>query len=62
MPLHDYDTFISIGGGPISHLRFADDIDFMGGTAVIFKILPTYSIKEQKHTGWKSTRKSQRSW
>ena len=31
-PLHDYHTSISIGGRPICSLRFADDIDLMGGS------------------------------
>ena len=30
--LHDHHTSISIGGRPISNLRFADDIDLMGGS------------------------------
>jgi len=30
--LHDHVTSISIGGRPICNLRFADDIDFMGGS------------------------------
>ena len=30
--LHDYHTSISIGGRPICKLRFADDIDLMGGS------------------------------
>ena len=31
--LHGHYTSISIGGRPISNLRFADDIDLMGGTS-----------------------------
>ena len=30
--LHDFHSTISIGGRPISNLRFADDIDLMGGS------------------------------
>ena len=30
--LHDHHTSISIGGRPICNLRFADDIDLMGGS------------------------------
>ena len=30
--LHDHHTFISIGRRPICNLRFAIDIDFMGGS------------------------------
>ena len=31
--LYDHHTFISIGGRPICNLRFADDIDVMGGSS-----------------------------
>ena len=30
--LHNHHTSISIGGRPICNLRFADDIDLMGGS------------------------------
>ena len=30
--LHDHHAIISIGGRPQSNLRFADDIDLMGGS------------------------------
>ena len=30
--LHDHNTSVSIGGRPICNLRFADDIDLMGGS------------------------------
>ena len=30
--LHDHSTTISIGGNPVCNLRFADDIDLMGGS------------------------------
>ena len=30
--LHDHHTSISIGGGPICSLPFADDVDLMGGS------------------------------
>ena len=29
---HDHHTSISIGGTPISNIRFADDMDLMGGS------------------------------
>ena len=31
---HDHHTFISIGGRPLCILRFADDIDLIGGSSV----------------------------
>ena len=30
--LHDHHTLLSVGGRPICSLRFADDIDIMGGS------------------------------
>ena len=49
---HDHHTSNSICGRPISNLRFADDIDLMGGTSTVnLKISPTDSMKETKHTG-----------
>ena len=30
--LHDHHTYIPIGGRPTCNLRFADDIDLMGGS------------------------------
>ena len=30
--LHDHTPSISIGGRPVCNLRFADDIDLMGGS------------------------------
>ncbi|KAH3775445.1 hypothetical protein DPMN_176847 [Dreissena polymorpha] len=50
----DNHTSISIGGRPISYLRFADGIDLMGGTSSELHTKPTDSMKEHEHTRWRS--------
>ena len=37
--LHDHHTSISIGGRPTCNLRFADDIDLMGGSSGELEVL-----------------------
>ena len=44
--LHDHHTFIFIGGRPISNVRFADDVDFMGGSSNELQD-PTYRLVDR---------------
>jgi hypothetical protein len=64
--LHDHHTTIhhttiSIGGRPVCNLRFADDIDLMGGSNDELQDF-TNRLAEQEPMAWNSVRRSPRSW
>ena len=50
--LQDVNTTISIGGSPIGNLRFAEDIDLIGGSEI--ELQDFTSRLEENAMGWKS--------
>ena len=57
--LHDHNTPISISGRPICNLRFADDIDLMGGTNGELQDLTNRLVDKERAYGMEgSTEKS----
>ena len=57
---HDHHTSISIGGRPIFNLRFADNIDLVGGSNGKLEDL-TNRLVDRLHMEWKSAQKRARS-
>ena len=55
--LHDHHTSISIGGGPICNLRFADDIDLMNGSYGELQDLSKRLVDRARHMERKSAQK-----
>ncbi|KAH3734319.1 hypothetical protein DPMN_040758 [Dreissena polymorpha] len=51
--LQDHHTSITISDRPIFKLRFADDIDIMGGTSDDPKTAHADSMKGQENTRWR---------
>ena len=49
--LHDHHIFISIGGGPICDLRFADVVDLSDGSNGEFQYLPNRLV-DRTNAGW----------
>ncbi|KAH3770408.1 hypothetical protein DPMN_171695 [Dreissena polymorpha] len=55
--LHDHHTPITIGGRPISNLRFTADINLISGTIINLQYLTHKLYKKQKLEGCGSARR-----